>query len=192
MHCDELIRELSVPTDDRDSAALAEHLATCPSCANWARRDVQFDRLWNATRPTEPSGHAWDTVWARIASALDSSTPTEFKAFAGSMATSNGSIPQVETPLGLTAAPSRSRRWNWAAIGLIGLAQAAAVLLAAGWIWRGSNVEIEAGQTVVIQFDAGTAKVIDHTPDGISNSVDDWLLVFNAAEAFANPVVAMH
>ena len=31
MHCDEVIRELAVPTDDRDSAALAEHLANCPS-----------------------------------------------------------------------------------------------------------------------------------------------------------------
>jgi hypothetical protein len=108
------------------------------------------------------------------------------------MATSNGSIPQAEALLAMTSAPLRSKRWNWAKIGLIGMAQAAAVLLAVGWIWRGSNVEIEAGQTVVIKFDTGTAKVIDHTPDGIANSVDDWLLVFNAAEAFANPVVAMH
>ena len=65
MHCDELIRELAVPTDDRDSAAVAEHLANCPSCAGWARRDAQFDRLWNATRPLEPSPQVWDTVWAQ-------------------------------------------------------------------------------------------------------------------------------
>ena len=54
MRCDEVIRELAVPTDDRDSAALAEHLASCPSCAGWAKRDAQFDRLWEATRPTNP------------------------------------------------------------------------------------------------------------------------------------------
>ena len=55
MRCDEVIRELAVPTDDRDSAALAEHLANCPSCAVWAKRDAEFDRLWDATRPAEPS-----------------------------------------------------------------------------------------------------------------------------------------
>jgi hypothetical protein len=192
MHCDEVIRELVVPTDDRDSATVAEHLANCPSCAGWAERDAQFDRLWNATRPIEPSPQVWVTVWAHIASSFDSSTPAEFEAVASPMATLNGPVLHVERPLGLIPASSRARPWNWAAIGLIGLAQAAAVLLAVGWIWRGSNVEIEAGQTVVIQFDAGTAKVINHMPDGISNSVDDWLLVFNAAEAFANPVVAMH
>ena len=55
MHCDKVIRELAVPTDDRDSAVLAEHLANCPSCAGWAKKDAQFDRLWDATRPVEPS-----------------------------------------------------------------------------------------------------------------------------------------
>ena len=39
----------------------------------------------------------------------------------------------------LTAASSRSRPWNWAAIGLIGLAQAAAVLLAVGLTWQNSS-----------------------------------------------------
>ena len=32
MHCHAVIRELAVPTDDRDSTALAEHLATCAVC----------------------------------------------------------------------------------------------------------------------------------------------------------------
>ena len=43
-----------------------------------------------------------------------------------------------QRPLALTPASSRSRPWNWAAIGLIGLAQAAAVLLAVGWAWHNS------------------------------------------------------
>jgi hypothetical protein len=191
MHCDELMRELAVPTDDRDSAALAEHLAICPSCGHWAQRDAQFDRLWNATRPSEPSSQAWDTVWGQIASALDSPAPLELKALATPIATSNGSVPRLETPPGLTAAPSRSRRWNWAAIGLIGLAQAAAVLLlVVGSTWR-SSIEIEEGQTVVIQIDGATAKVIDHSADGSSSGVDGWYLAFNAAETFVIPKVAM-
>jgi hypothetical protein len=52
-------------------------------------------------------------------------------------------------------------------------------------------VEIEAGQWVVIRVEDSTVKVVDLTPDGISYSVDDWLLAFNSAEAIANPVVAM-
>ena len=72
MHCDEVIRELAVPTDDRDSAAVSEHLASCPSCAGWADACRQLDRLWDATRPTEPSPEVWDTVWAQVASSLDS------------------------------------------------------------------------------------------------------------------------
>ena len=136
MHCDEVIRELAVPTDDRDSAALAEHLANCPSCAVWAKRDAQFDRLWDATRPMEPSPQVWDTVWSHIASSLDSATPAEFKAF--------DRFCRAPEWIGVTAETCRSdwprlpraRSWNWAAIGLIGLAQAAAVLLAVGLAWR--------------------------------------------------------
>ena len=37
-------------------------------------------------------------------------------------------------------------------------------------------VEIEAGQSVVIRVEDSTAKVVDLTPEGISYSVDDWLL----------------
>ena len=120
---------------------------------------------------------------------------------------------------------SRSRSWNWKAVGLIGLAQAAAVLLAVGLAWQISSrfdapqvtvtghvskpplgtptaakesgppavpsVEIDAGRWVVIRVEDSAVKVVDLTPDGISSSVDDWLLAFNAAEAIANPVVAM-
>ena len=52
-------------------------------------------------------------------------------------------------------------------------------------------VDIEPGQQVVIRVEDSAATVVDVTPDGISYSVDDWYLVFNAVEAIANPVVAM-
>jgi hypothetical protein len=224
MHCNEVIRELSVPTDDRDSAALTEHLASCPSCSHWAKRDAQLERVWNATRPTEPSPQVWHAVWARIASSLDMSTPVESEANTPARPTLNGSVRHVETPLGLPGVLPRSRSRNWAVIGMIGLAQAAAVLLAVGLTWRSSTksersqiaiashaadlsprssdvakenglrsvpiVEIEAGQVVLIRVE-DSAKVVDLTPDGISYSVDDWYLVFNAVEALANPVIAM-
>jgi hypothetical protein len=44
---------------------------------------------------------------------------------------------------------------------------------------------------VVIRVEDSAVKVVDLTPDGISSSDDDWLLAFNAAEAIANPVIAM-
>jgi hypothetical protein len=195
MRCDEVIRELAVPTDDRDSAALAEHLANCPSCAVWAKRDADFDRLWDATRPVEPSFEAWNSVWCHIASSIDSKTPEEFKAYIASTVPLNGSVYAGDTPFGLSSTSSRSRSWNWAAIGLIGLAQAAVVLLAVGWAWyissRSDTVEIEAGRWVVIRVEGSAVKVVDLTPDAISYNVDDWLLAFNAAEAIPNPVVAM-
>jgi hypothetical protein len=195
MQCDEVIRELAVPTDDGDSAALAEHLANCPSCTSWAKRDAEFDRLWDATRPVEPSSEAWDTVWCHITSSIDSKAPEEFNAYTASTVPLNGSVYAGHTPFGIPSTSSRSRSRNWAAIGLIGLAQAAAVLLAVTWTWHSSSrpdtVEIEAGRWVVIRVEDSAVKVVDLTPDGISYSVDDWLLAFNAAEAISNPVVAM-
>ena len=77
MQCDEVIKELATPTDHRDSTALAGHIAGCPACAGWANRAVQLDRLWEATRPPEPTPEVWDAVWARMATSLDPSTSTE-------------------------------------------------------------------------------------------------------------------
>ena len=128
MRCDEVIRELAVPTDDRDSAALAEHLASCPSCAGWAKRAAAIRSSLGGDPTDRTSPEVWDAVWARMASSLDSSTPAEVEAFALPMASSNGSIGQRRRRR--SCRPVRrlaSRPWSWAAIGLIGLAQAAAV-----------------------------------------------------------------
>ena len=38
MRCDDVIRELSVPTGDLDPAAVAEHVRGCPRCGSWADR----------------------------------------------------------------------------------------------------------------------------------------------------------
>ena len=72
MRCDEVIRELAVPTDDRDRSVLDEHLAACPSCRAWNHRAAMLDRLWDATRPAEPSAEAWDSVWSNISQGLQS------------------------------------------------------------------------------------------------------------------------
>ena len=53
------------------AADLAEHLAACPACAAWAENHAAVTRLWEATRPIEPSPAAWDDVWAGVTARLD-------------------------------------------------------------------------------------------------------------------------
>jgi len=137
MRCDEVIRELAVPTDERDSTALAEHVAQCPACAAWAKRAVGLDRLWKATRPPEPSSEVWDGLWARLAPSLDVPILNELETVAPFVPSQNGSSAKSEMQPMPPRPLSRSRPRRWVAIGLIGLAQAAAVLLAVGLAWRG-------------------------------------------------------
>jgi hypothetical protein len=136
MRCDEVIRELAVLTDERDSTLLAEHLACCPPCAAWAERAAGLDRLWAATRPQEPSSEVWDALWARLTPSLDASMPHELHAFAPSVPSQNGSSANGKTHFPRPLPSPRTHRRRWVAIGLIGIAQAAAVLLAVGLSWH--------------------------------------------------------
>jgi len=138
MRCNEVIRELAAPTGDRDRTAMAEHLAGCGSCAAWARRAAQLDQLWEATSPPKPAPAAWDSVWSSIAQALDSSAPTEIAAPAPSQPSRNGSSPKViahPAPDGPRPA-WRFRTGRLAALTGVGLAQAAAILIAVGLAWH--------------------------------------------------------
>jgi hypothetical protein len=142
MRCDEVVRELAAPRADRDRAAMADHLAGCSACADWARRAEALDRLWEATRPAEPSREAWDAVWANIAQALPSpaSARPEDQPAIGVTPSRNGSGPKIlvhpapdPAPAGLRA---RGRAWRFATVALVGLAQVAAILVALGLAWR--------------------------------------------------------
>src|SRR5271167_1759367 len=118
MRCDEVIRELAVPTSEQDSTALAEHQARCPACAAWAKRAVALDRLWEATRAPEPSSEVWDALSARLTASLDVSTPSELATFAPFVASQNGSSTNEETQPMRPPALSRPRSRRWLAIGL--------------------------------------------------------------------------
>jgi hypothetical protein len=137
MRCNEVLRQLAVPTDERESAVIDEHLARCPSCAAWAERARGLDRLWKATQPPEPTSQTWDALWTRMAASLDVSIAKEVQspALFGSR---NGSHekPRSES---VPEHSTRSRFRTMAAIGLIGLAQAAAVVLAVRLTWNGSD-----------------------------------------------------
>jgi hypothetical protein len=207
MNCDEVIRELAVPTGDHDPGALAGHIAHCPTCALWAQRANQLDRLWELTRPAEPSSKVWNSVWMGVTEVLESASPAGAgKAPMPSFHGRNGTSVEINA----RPAPRQRSRWSrrWGAIGLIGLAQAAAILLAVTLTWRFSTssptapasdgaradftayLEIEEGHLVVIRWDDLSGKVEDRTPD-ISDGVDDWLLGLNAVEALADVSVAL-
>jgi hypothetical protein len=138
MRCDEVIRELAVPTGDRDRTLLAGHLADCPSCVAWARRAALLDQLWDATRPGEPSPEAWDSVWANITQSLQSATAERESSATAPSSLRLGASPKVIThSASAPMQPSNHPRARWfTAIVLIGLAQAAAILVALGLGWR--------------------------------------------------------
>lgn len=149
----------------------------------------RLDRLWEATRPETPSARDWDRVWAAVSAELDQPAEADVE-------TNNPAI---------IPAPRR----GWAAVGLILVAQAAAVLLALGLTWgrfeanpgaEGADaspklatavVRVEEGQLVLIRTDADEIQITDLTDDEGSGGVDAWYLVYNLLESLANPVVAM-
>ncbi len=221
MQCDEVIRELAAPSDDRDTAALAEHLTGCAACSQWAERASQFDRLWEATRPPDPTPQAWETVWARIVESLDSATPIPVEHPLAGASLRNGSSPKVVSPAAQPSrpSPSRLRPWSFAAVASFGLAQAAAVLAVVGLVWQFSplsqntqitkfppsnpsgystvdtaalSIEIEEGNLVVIRSEGQKPEVLVLTSESSPFGIDDWLLMLNAMESIApNSVVAM-
>jgi hypothetical protein len=219
MQCDNVIRELAVPTDDRDPASLAEHLAQCPSCARWADRAKEFGRLWEATRPAEPTGEMWDTVWTEVARAVGKSNPAEHKAITPYPFNLNGVAAKGEESGVRVSRRPGFRAGRLMAIGSLGIAQAAAIFVAVTLSWQPSArspmpavgdasvvpsftstesvatvsadgvVEIEEGQQIVIRVEGPTVRVVDRTPQGFSYNVDEWYLMLNRMEALASPPV---
>jgi hypothetical protein len=221
MQCNEVIRELAAPSDDRDSAALAEHLAGCAACSEWAHRASQLDLLWKAARPPDPTSQTWKAVWACIVDSLDSSTPAHVEHSEAPATSRNGSTPKLAPSSIHPFATPRRRPWLFAAVASFGLAQAAAVLLVVGLAWQSLplsrntqiakhpgptpstvaspsveaaslSIEIEEGNLVVIRSEGQKPEVLVLSSESSPFGIDDWLLMFNAVESMApNPVVAM-
>ncbi len=113
MRCDEVTRELAAPTGQLDPAELSRHLSSCPRCAAWADQTERFDRLWDATRPAEPSAAAFDQIWSNVTQAAESQADRTI----------------LRLPAG--------RRWA-RSLTLALLAQAAALLVAGLILWSRS------------------------------------------------------
>ena len=220
MRCDDVIRELAAPTDSRDTASLADHLNRCPSCAAWAERAARLDRLWQVTQPAEPTSDVWDNLWAQVVSSLDVQaakgviSPAVTSLRNGS---ASGTVPRFEAKPNERRLPRPFRSGRWTAIALVGLAQAAAVLLVVGMSWRFfvpsrppqneviaslPSVDIEEGHLVMIVADPKLLSVVDLTPKTTTAGVDhvdwygdekyfDWFQVYHEVESLAKPTVAM-
>ncbi len=210
MRCDEVMRELNLPSDDRDDRALARHLAECKACARWAEHAARFNRLWDATRPVDPSTESWDRLWSSVTARLDHSGPvtTPYSRPDNPFATVGDAAPQHSSPF--------TRSWRGlAAIGLVGLAQAAALFLAVSLFWNttgkivqpprfpegadvvqrtapslDSEVDVEWGQVLLIRSDGPKVDIKDLALLESSNGEDPWYDLFNSAES-ASTFLAM-
>jgi len=204
------MRELNLPSDDRDDRALAHHLAECKACARWAEHAARFNLLWDATRPAVPSTESWDRLWSSVTARLDHSgtVTAPHSRLDNPFATVVDAAPQHSSPF--------TRSWRGlAAIGLVGLAQAAALFLAVNLFWNttgknvrpptfsegadvvhrtapslDSEVDVECGQVLLIRSDGPKVEKIDLALLEASNGEDPWYDLFNRAESDST-VVAM-
>jgi hypothetical protein len=211
MRCDEVMRELNLPSDDRDNRALAHHLAECKACARWSEHAARFNRLWDATRPVDPPTESWDRLWSSVTARLDHSGPVttpDSRPDNSFAAVGAAALFQHASPI--------TRSWRGlAAIGLVGLAQAAALLLAVNLYWNTSNknvqpprfsagadvaqrtapsldsvVDLEWGQVPLIRSDGPKPEITDLALLEPSNGEDPWYDFYNRVES-ASTFLAM-
>jgi hypothetical protein len=174
MRCDDVIRELSVPTGAVDHTTLAEHVSGCARCAAWAEGGAKLERLWEATRPPELSDAAWGRIWENVSASIDRPKEPE---------------PKVVAP---------SRR---AAFAVFALAQAAAILAMVVYMPRSSSrakvteiaasqaepkiIEIDQDTVPVITFEKGGVHVRDVVLNDNANTVDEFFVGLNKMESIA-------
>jgi hypothetical protein len=191
--CDEVTQALAAPgagKADLDRDAVAEHLAACPRCADWAARDAALTGLWEATRPAGPSDAAWDALWSRVVAQLDA-PPAPV------------AVPEVAAePDVLPFLPASRGRL---VARLFVAAQAAAILAAAvlvaarrpapapglpvaGRTVQTVKLELETGGIVLIRDDGHAIRIAQ---DDGSNAVDAGYVTLNDLEGSADNVFAM-
>jgi hypothetical protein len=175
MRCEDLRRELAAPSGLPTPDEMADHLASCPDCAERSRRSARLDRIWEATRPPEPSIQALDTLWARASAALDAPKSTV--------------IPFEKAP---------ARRGRWAVVAFFA-AQAAAVLAVASFLFQNDVHQVAAAaparvtanvdQTVIVRIDddGHRVEILDDSEQFAFASMADATPhdVFNALESMA-------
>lgn len=161
MHCADVTRELAVPTGTLDPNGLARHLESCSACAGEAEKARLLDQVWDATRPAEPADEVWDEVWSGVTQAADATHLA-----------SPATIP-LKPALERQGSP---RRVSW--LGILAVAQAAALLVAVGLLIRRGQAEgpavaatpappsasfafkLDPGQTVFLELDEQGGQIV--------------------------------
>ncbi|MDB5350586.1 MAG: hypothetical protein JWN86_1833 [Planctomycetota bacterium] len=154
MRCDEVMRELSAP-GGLDESSLAEHLSACPRCMAWSAQVDKLNRVWNATRPEEPSSSAFDTMWAKTEAMVSEPEILPFVSASG------------------------WKRWGLA---LVTVAQAAVILIAGMYglsrptpaIASMHDYRVEEGTTLVVRLDGsrGVISAIEVRPQRGESDTD--------------------
>jgi hypothetical protein len=135
------------------------HLDSCPSCAREAEQSDRFDRLWAASRPTDPGDAAWDQLWHRVTSGAERAA-------------------EFPEAVRFARAPGRARRW-WTVAAVAAAAQAAALLIACVLVIQlrrtpveshppttaaaaapTYDFEIEVGQTLILELNDSDNHVV--------------------------------
>jgi hypothetical protein len=179
MRCDDVAGALGAPLSEHDVRALTEHLAVCPTCGARFAREARLTRLWDATRPAEPSAAAWDAVWARVAAGIEAPAPA----------------PAVS--------PIRRFGLRRSAVAWLALAQAAAVFAAVTTIWalqrtpvvapqpmhmvQVAHLEFDDGSMLIRQNAAGQQTVQEIELNDNPFGLDGNLAMFNEVEGMAKP-----
>lgn len=166
LSCNDVIQG---PGAGHDAQAVAEHLAACPECST-------LTRLWESTRPVEPTAAAWDSVWTRISRQLDHAAVAEMQ----------------PEPAGVFALTSR---WQRIAGGSLVAAQAAAILAA---VVLGTSaptpvvakatpsvVDIETGELTCIGEKGQVRRIPELVQDEGPNTISANFAMFNDFESLA-------
>jgi hypothetical protein len=175
LRCDDVIRALSLSAapSERESSDLAGHLADCPTCAARWERNASFTRLWEATRPAQPTDSTWDALWARVSHQLD------------------GAADPMVIPMS-----HRRLRLPRVSVGVMGMARIAAVIAAVVAVSTvpspisptrlEAKVDIPDGASVVIHENrAGHRTLVRIDLAEAPTALDDNFVMFNTFEAMA-------
>jgi hypothetical protein len=155
MRCEDLTRELASPTGHLSRAEMAGHLAHCPSCAEWSRRAAHLDRIWEATRPSEPNEATLDALWAGASVAIDARS--------------------VPSPLRLEGLTHRRRGWMKPTIMV---AQAAAILIAAVVLFRQATVKpVEIADATPVEKTVEPVKDVVRPPLNLNVEIGEMAVV---------------
>lgn len=170
MRCDDVTRELAAPTGEVDAGAIAQHVASCPSCASYAEASARLDRVWAATRPADPTPAQWERLWSAVEEGAPIAPATlRLAPLAGGAPASwrRGRAPAIAAAFVAQAAAVALLTWalfrpdhRATPTPSAGLQTVSALATAPGAPSQTVEFELEEGQTLFLVLDEHAGKVV--------------------------------